>query len=249
MKKMLAVLAAGVLAAGMCAGFVACGEGDGGDMGIDENTVFADIVSDKVTEKQWNGAFKLDENGIPVNCKNYKYECIFKSDSGEISSGVVSVDGNKLYCKSTGEYDLTEYGGETDEHYAELLYDSDEEEWYSNVYIYEDGFWGTKKDYIDSDDAATGMKYRWAFMSSGAYTEVLEDEEEILTVLPRFDYDEEKKGYVGTSYFWDEETTCIVKFKNGKYCGCECYRNGNLVASVIIYSYGKEKVTLPTVAE
>ena len=267
MKKFLAILAAGVLAAAMCAGFVACGEEDGNgggtgeaDGGIDNsvggtdssigsgtdgtenkdivinaNTNFADIVSDKVTDEEWNAVFAMDEHGSIINAQNYKYSCIYKGEGDLGEKFEVSVDNLKAYCKVYAEANSSEY--------VERYYNI--EDIYSEIaiheweYVYENGVW-TKQQSYD----AGAMLWGFAFSYAGAY--------DIGTgeLLPVPEYDEELKAYVRTVSFWDgQENKYIVKLKDGKLCAHEFYVNDEFVMRTIVYDYGKESVTLPTVAE
>ncbi len=234
MKKKLAVLSAGALAAAMCAGFVACGDGSS-DLGIEENIPFSEIVSDKVTEKQWNDAFEIGEDYVPVMAKNYRY-IYTTSYENEKSTFEISVDRNKAHLKLSDS---------EDEAYAEWFYKGGDGIRHSYGYFYtcENGVWSKGED----NNGAVYWQYAYAFDYSGVYEGGEDITEKKIRAFSDYTYSEEKKGYVCTNTDEEgEEYTPVIKFKDGKYCGYEWY-NEDSYEGVIIYSYGTEKVTLPEV--
>ncbi|MDE6676685.1 MAG: hypothetical protein K2K12_03110 [Clostridia bacterium] len=227
MKKMLAVLLAGVLAVGMCAGFVACG---GGDTGINADTDFKEIISDKVMEKQWNNAFASH------SFNNFKMR--WSDFEGRVRN---------LYLADKILYESVTYDEKENPNIDSEMY-LHSGEGVTTVYVYYHSNATLYVPVISSD--------KWVRYEENVdfdFKEYIDENymsfDDVNDAYSLFEYSDEINGYV----YYDSEGHgggSVVKFKDKKCCCIYWFDDaGNIETSALLYDYGKTKLTLPTVEE
>ncbi len=246
MKKGIAAVSAFAMAAVMCAGFAACGSKSEAEK----------IVSDKVTQAEWEAAFaeenftncKLElriileyDDNVAISYADTQSPDIGVGSDPPLTSGSSNTnstgskltasltyiqDGEKCYCKIKLE------GKNVEESFLRDEFGPDSET-----------YWADGKSYTVTKDGVTvkeSVEMEYVYRRVPKY---LKD------YYADFEYSEEAKGY-GNNL--DTPNYSIVKFQNGKlvaYIDMDPYHAGEgwTMKYEYVFTYGGQTVTLPKV--
>ncbi len=280
MKKFFMGLMSALLAAAMCVSFAACGEDDSGSNGetpdassgtesttpnggsgenegsneekeLTVEGILAkanEIVSDRVTAEEWEAAF-AEENFKNVEFKNgYIDEAGSKGDDGWMKETMLqtySCNGATAFVKYS--YKTEGVFSDEDEGYLEheeQFYWTIRDGYMIGVYQDEDGKWVEERDETEELIEHTYI---------GAYFAYKLCSDTVIDNYEAFTYSEEEKGYVlnENPKEWQEGTTFVVKFKDGKLATTIYkYENEEHIYNAFgIFTYGGQTVTLPEISE
>ena len=208
----------------------------------DEVPDFENFSSEKVDgEAAWKAAFDFSDTTNATLVAKADDKNVDNNTFRGLLYSEYKLDGNKLYFKQT--WQTPEEGKNTEEVYYEF---GDEN--FEYTYNHDTSKW--KKD--KSEDLPFTSSSDALFMNMEVYFSLLRDKYDVFT------YDEEKKEYLFNgkfNEFHQSESYIAIKISNGKFFGMYLEQDvpsgyiGKQCATILLYSLGTTKVTLPTDVE